>query len=156
MGLMASSSRQRTSGIDSTFRPLRNVTSQGHPYASFRRSLYRRDLSGAWAAAHEIPVVSLADGLTLKLLIREAWPVKYPRAAAKCVGRYAAETKDATIEEAMLVASHLSTLVGGTDPKDVQPLSALLKALRREQLVEIARTRASPDPSPTAPSPRTV
>jgi hypothetical protein len=117
------------------------VTSQGHPYAIFQRALAARDLSAAWAAATEIPVVSLADALTMTLLIREGWPVKYARAAARWAGRYATET-DAAIAEVMLVTSHLAALEGSTDKEAVRPVATVLEALRRDRLAEVARTFA--------------
>jgi hypothetical protein len=41
------------------------MTSDGRPHAIFRRSIERRNLSGAWGAAHEMPQLSLADALAL-------------------------------------------------------------------------------------------
>jgi hypothetical protein len=42
------------------------VASQGHPYAIFRRALERRSLPAAWAAAHDLGSMTLADSLELK------------------------------------------------------------------------------------------
>jgi hypothetical protein len=58
-----------------------SVTSQGHPYAIFRRALERRNLPSAWAAASELQVVSLADALALCLLVRDREPAKFARLA---------------------------------------------------------------------------
>jgi hypothetical protein len=65
------------------------------------------------------------------------WPVKYARAAARWAGRYAIET-DAPIAELMLVASHLAALEGSTDAEAVRPLAAMLEALGREPLAQVA------------------
>ena len=67
-------------------------TSQGHPYAIFQRALRRRDLGAAWAAAHEVPVVSLADALTLTCYSRGVASQVSAR-RRKVAGRYAAETE---------------------------------------------------------------
>jgi hypothetical protein len=52
-----------------------------------------------------VPAVLACDALALTLLVREKWLARYPRAAARWVVRYAAET-DALIGEIMLVGSH--------------------------------------------------
>src|SRR6266542_3390221 len=47
------------------------MTSQGHSYARFRRAIERRSVAAAWATATELEQVSLADSLSLVLLVRD-------------------------------------------------------------------------------------
>lgn len=86
--------------------------------------------------------MSLEDALALTLLVREVWPVKYARAAAKWSGRYALET-DAPIAEVMLVASHLAALEGSTERGPVRTVANLFQALQRVALADIALRAAA-------------
>src|SRR5438309_523435 len=54
------------------------VTSQGHPYARFRRALASGNAHLAEAAARELTTIGLADALELALLYRED-PERYER-----------------------------------------------------------------------------
>ena len=65
------------------------MTSQGHPHAIFRRALERKVLPAAWAAAHELGRLNLADALDLVLLVAEQDPDKYPRVALRWHARTA-------------------------------------------------------------------
>ena len=56
-----------------------SMTSQGHPYARFRRALATGNARIAEAAARDLEHVSLADSLTLCLLYRDD-PERYERA----------------------------------------------------------------------------
>jgi hypothetical protein len=66
------------------------VTSQGHPYAIFRRALDRRDLSAAWAAATEIPKVSLEDAGALA-------PIQTPFTVIAHMHTYCMSSYDASV-----------------------------------------------------------
>jgi hypothetical protein len=79
------------------------VTSQGSPYARFRRALATGNLLLIRAAAAELPHVSLGDALIVCVAIRGAKPEQFERAAlrwiARCVERPAvtlAEVRTAT------------------------------------------------------------
>ncbi len=101
------------------------MTSQGHPYAIFRRALERGNLAVAWAAAAELQVVSLADALALCLLVREREPAKFPRPALRWHARFCTEMKDVGLDEARLVLELLAAL-GGPRPR---PASNALREL---------------------------
>jgi hypothetical protein len=88
------------------------VTSQGHPYAIFRRALERRNLPSAWAAASELQVVSLADALALCLLVRDREPAKFTRLALRWHARFCAEMPDVTLETGRLVIELLAAITG--------------------------------------------
>jgi hypothetical protein len=93
---------------------MRSVTSEGHP-ARFRRALERRNLIAAWAAAAELPFVSLADALSRCLLVRERDPARFPRFALRWHARFCAETHGVGLEDGRLILD-LLTAVGGPEP----------------------------------------
>jgi hypothetical protein len=62
------------------------VTSQGHPYAIFRRAIERKVAGAAWAAAHELHRVSLKDALDLAALVAEQEPERFERLAVRWLG----------------------------------------------------------------------
>jgi hypothetical protein len=66
------------------------VTSQGHPYARFRRALAAGNSRIAEAAARDLEQVALADALTLCPLYRDD-PERYERAAARWIARLISE-----------------------------------------------------------------
>jgi hypothetical protein len=66
------------------------MTSQGHAYTRFTRALRAGNAHLALAAAGELREVSLADALSLLLLIREDRPVLYDKAAVRWFAKYAA------------------------------------------------------------------
>ena len=102
------------------------MTSQGHPYAIFRRALERGNLAAAWAAAAELRVVSLADALALCLLVREREPARFSRVALRWHARFCAETKGVDLEDARLVLDLLAA-IGGREPgRAAQALRELL------------------------------
>jgi hypothetical protein len=82
------------------------VTSQGHPYATYRRAIDRKQLPAAWAAAHDLGRLNLADALDLVLLVAEQEANKYPRVALRWHARYCAE-RDVTLAEAQAVLALL-------------------------------------------------
>src|SRR5947207_13618961 len=94
---------------------MRSVTSEGHPGAVFRRALERRNLIAAWAAAAELPFVSLVDALALCLLVREREPATFARFALRWHARFCAETHGVGLEDGRLVLDLLAA-VGGLDP----------------------------------------
>jgi hypothetical protein len=93
-----------------------SVTSQGHPYAIFRRALERRNLIAAWAAAAELDVVSLPDALALCLLVRDREPARFSRLALRWHARFCAETGNVGLEDGRLVLDLLAA-VGGQEPR---------------------------------------
>lgn len=92
-----------------------SVTSQGHPYAIFKRALERRNLPSAWAAATELQVVSLSDALALCLLVRDREPAKFARLALRWHARFSAETPGVELETGRLILDLLAA-IGGDKP----------------------------------------
>lgn len=93
-----------------------SITSQGHPYAIFRRALERRNLTAAWTAAAELQVVSLADALALCLLVRDREPARFARFALRWHARFCAETQGIELEDGRLVLDLLAA-VAGPEPR---------------------------------------
>ena len=77
------------------------VTSQGHPYARFRRALATGNPRLAEDAARELQHIGLADALELCLLYKDD-PERYERAAARWIGRLANERPRLRLSEVEL------------------------------------------------------
>jgi hypothetical protein len=76
------------------------VTSQGSPYARFRRALDSQNVTVAFATATELDFVSLPDALELVLLLVDD-PGRFRRAALRWHARYCGELPDVGFEEAL-------------------------------------------------------
>jgi hypothetical protein len=87
------------------------VTSQGSPYARFRRALDSRNVTVAYATATELNFVSLPDALELVLLVVDD-PRRFRRAALRWHARFCAELPDVGFEEAHAVLACLAGLTG--------------------------------------------
>src|SRR4051812_17754660 len=84
------------------------MTSQGHPHAIFRRAIERKNVMAAWATAHELRHLSLADALDLCLLVAEKEPGRYPRLALRWHARFCADSDRVTLQEAQAVLALLA------------------------------------------------
>ena len=115
------------------------MTSEGHPYARFRRALERRSVANACAAASELAHVSLADALALCMLLRDREPARYPRAAVRWLGRYCCEQQGVTLDEASLLAAHLLAFTADDARPAAQSLAALLDAHGRREIATTVR-----------------
>jgi hypothetical protein len=80
------------------------MTSEGHPYAVFKRALARRNASAAWAAAAMLPTVALADALALCLVTAEGAPARFERACGRWLARYVEEEPRLDLSELRLTA----------------------------------------------------
>jgi hypothetical protein len=79
------------------------MTSQGHPYARFRRALESGSAQQAEAAARELGQIGLRDALDLVLLYRDD-PERYERAAARWIARLVSERPRVRLSEVELAA----------------------------------------------------
>lgn len=75
------------------------MTSDGSPYARFRRALATGNETLILAAARELPKIALADALRICLVLRDGDPERYERAAVRWLGRFALEARGVTIAE---------------------------------------------------------
>jgi hypothetical protein len=80
------------------------VTSQGSPYARFRRALSNGNPLMITVACAELPHVSLADALEVCLAFRDVAPDRYGRASARWLARYITERHADDNEAAFLLA----------------------------------------------------
>ena len=76
------------------------MTSQGSAHGRFQRAIRDRHLRRASMAARELGTVSLAEALALTLLTAELDDDRWPRAAARWLGRFIVESPAMTISEA--------------------------------------------------------
>jgi hypothetical protein len=75
------------------------MTSDGSPYARFRRALATGNLLLIRAAAAELGTVSLGDALIVCVAIRDAEPERFERAALRWIARYRVERPTVTLGE---------------------------------------------------------
>ncbi len=87
-----------------------SVTSDGNPYARFRRALETGNAALVTAAALELPRVALDDALRICLVLRGGDPERYERAAVRWLGRFALEGHGVTIDDLRLAAVALAAL----------------------------------------------
>lgn len=73
------------------------MTSDGSPYTRFRRALDTGNAALVIAAARELPQIALDDALRICLILRDADPERYERAAVRWLGRFALEARGVTI-----------------------------------------------------------
>jgi hypothetical protein len=86
------------------------MTSDGNPYARFRRALATGNETLVIATARELPQIALDDALRICLVLRGGEPGRYERAAVRWLGRFALEARGATIEDLRLAAEALDFL----------------------------------------------
>src|SRR5579884_2779429 len=73
------------------------MTSDGNPYARFRRALETGNEALVTAAARELPRIALDDALRICLVLRGGDPERYERAAVRWLGRFALEARAVSI-----------------------------------------------------------
>jgi hypothetical protein len=88
------------------------VTSEGSAYGRFRRALDTGNARIALAEAADLGHVGLADAVELLLLILDAEPSRFERAALRWHGRYCREVTDVDLAEAQAVLACLAGLRG--------------------------------------------
>ena len=86
------------------------MTSDGSPYARFRRALQTGNELVVLAAARELPQIALDDALRICLVLRDGDPGRYERAAVRWLGRFALEARAVTIPDLRAAAAALEEL----------------------------------------------
>ncbi len=86
------------------------VTSDGSPYARFRRALETGNELLVLGAARELPQIALDDALRICLVLRDGDPGRYERAAVRWLGRFALEARAVTIVDLRAAAAALEAL----------------------------------------------
>jgi hypothetical protein len=102
------------------------VTSDGHPYARFRRALDTGNPDLALAAAHDLKSVPLSNALELVLLLATAGGDRFRRAAVRWHSRFCREIRDVTADEAQAVLALLLMLDGPRGRLAAQALGELI------------------------------
>jgi hypothetical protein len=102
------------------------VTSQGSPYARFRRALDGGNATIALAAAADLTHVGLADAMVLLLILLESEPSRFERAALRWHGRYCQEVRDVDLIEAQAVLACLAGLRGSRPEPAAHALADLV------------------------------
>lgn len=90
------------------------MTSDGSPYARFRRALETGNEMLVLGAARELPQIALDDALRICLVLRDGDPARYERAAVRWLGRFALEARAATIPDLRAAAAALEALPART------------------------------------------
>jgi hypothetical protein len=103
------------------------VTSQGRPYARFRRALRSGNAHLALASVAELRQINLADALSLLFVIREDRPVLYDKAAVRWFAKYAADDRYLVLRDARELVELLDG-VGRHDQVAVVRLERWLRA----------------------------
>ncbi len=88
------------------------MTSQGSAHGRFQRAIKRGHLFHAELAAREMGHLPLADALALALLIADAEPKRWPRAAARWHARFVLEAKGIGFDESALALAAVGALPG--------------------------------------------
>jgi hypothetical protein len=114
---------------------MRSVTSQGRPYARFRRALASGDALVATAAARELPRVGLDDALRLLLVYHHAHDRRFERAALRWHARLCAETPRLRLAEAATALQALTALARGDLEHGADALAGILEALDADELL---------------------
>ena len=83
---------------------------KGSSYRWFRDALARGDLALVKATAAELPAVNLEDALSVALLVIEHEPHNAERAAVRWLGRWALESREATLAGLLEATVALSAL----------------------------------------------
>src|SRR5437588_10758503 len=86
------------------------MTSDGNPYARFRRALETGNEALVTAAALELPRIALDDALRICLVLRGGDAARYERAAVRWLGRFALEGRKVTIDDLRIAADALDAL----------------------------------------------
>ena len=86
------------------------MTSDGNPYARFRRALELGNEAMVVSAALELPRVALDDALRICLVLRGGDRKRYERAAVRWLGRFALEGQGVTIDDLRIAAAALAAL----------------------------------------------
>jgi hypothetical protein len=115
------------------------MTSQGGPYARFRRALASGNPTVATAAAAELPKLGLADALALLLLYSRTDRRRFDRAAVRWHGRLCLEAGRLSPADAALALAALGALGDGQPGPPGLALVELLTAYGLAREADVIR-----------------
>jgi hypothetical protein len=93
-------------------------------------------------AAREMGELALPDALDFCLLLAEFDPERWPRAAARWLGRFILESPAITLNEAVMAAAAVQGLRGPDSPLAAQTLQALASRHGHSAVAALLRRRA--------------
>ncbi|MDQ4125264.1 MAG: hypothetical protein M3134_06660 [Actinomycetota bacterium] len=114
------------------------VTSQGSPYARFRRALGTGNPHVVRAAAAELGQVQLEDALAICIVFLKADPAAYPPAATRWHARFVLERR-ASPPDAHLALAALNAMVEGDRAAAAGTLLALCQSYRLPRAATILK-----------------
>ena len=103
------------------------MTSEGRPYARFRRALDVRSVLGAETAAREMGRLGLLDALDYLVLLAAEAPDRYDRTARKWLARLLSESPALTLDEADVALGSLRGIAALYEEQSREVLRALVK-----------------------------
>jgi len=103
------------------------MTSEGRPYARFRRALDVRSVMQAETAAREMGRLGLTDALDYLVLLAAEAPDRYDRAARKWLARLLSESAALTLNEVDLALGCLRGIAAMYEDPSREVLRALVK-----------------------------
>ena len=125
------------------------MSSQGSPYARFKRALRTGNLALVRAAAGELPAVRLDDALLIAYLIKEQDFEQFERAAVRWLGRFALERPSVRIEDLREAAVAFEALSANPDGAPARAR----RAVRAARAAGGAVARARPTAGCAGPAP---
>jgi hypothetical protein len=103
------------------------MTSEGRPYARFRRALDVRSVMQAEMAAREMGRLGLLDALDYLTLLAAEAPDRYDRAARRWLARLLAESESLSADELAVALGCLRGLAAGYGEQSREVLQVLVK-----------------------------
>jgi hypothetical protein len=103
------------------------MTSQGSPYAIFRRAIESGNVMIAEVEARQIQRMTLSDALDLTALVALRDPKRGSRYAARWLARWVTEVPSPTLEDAAIVVAYLGALGGPRHDQVVVSLRAIVQ-----------------------------
>jgi hypothetical protein len=113
--------------VEHVFSSPDGMTSDGRPYARFRRALEVRSVLQAESAAREMGRLGLLDALDYLALLAAEAPDRYDRAARKWLSRLLDESGALTSDEIAVALGCLRGLAAGYGEESREVLRVLVK-----------------------------
>jgi hypothetical protein len=110
------------------------VTSQGSAHSRFRRALATGNPFLVRTAAAELGAISLAEALSICLVLLRAEPARYGRAAARFHARFVQDVARVELEDAQIALAALQGLRGPDAAGAGAALAELFAALELAEL----------------------
>ncbi len=124
------------------------MTSQGSPYARFKRALATGNGALVRAAAAELPRLSLEDALAVCLVLRDSEPEVFERAIVRWHGLLCRQVRGLSARESQLALAALQALSGPAASAASGMLEELALLYGQPRVAAVLRVWSGPDPTP--------